>query len=247
MTYATYKPRQPVGPGRGGLLGVGEHLWLVIHTSEGSEGINSAEALVGFIGTSATPPPNQNVASYHYVFDTDGIFPVVPDDKRANHAGGGNENGLGACIPGTARQTRDQWFDEVTSQYLERCAEWLADKHLEYGIPLRKILPEDLVAGRKGVCGHVDVSNAFHKSDHTDPGTSFPWAWVITRANHLVAPPPEEDEVTAEEVQAIVDAAEERIVARINRSIEVTREGRQEQRAQYQRLLGEVDEVEETQ
>jgi hypothetical protein len=236
MTFANYKPRQPVGPGRGGTLDNGEHLWAVVHTSEGSEGLNSAEGLVKFIGTPATPAPNLNLASYHEVFDTDGIFPVVPHDKRANHAGGGNVNGLGGCIPGTARQTRAQWFDDITAQYLERCAEWLADLHIAYGIPLVKLLPDDLVAGRRGVCGHVDVSNAFHKSDHTDPGTSFPWDWLITRANHIVAPPPEEDEVTAEEVQAMLDHLEERIINRINRSIEVTREGRQEQRRQFQAL-----------
>lgn len=250
MTFATYKPRQPVGPGRGGTLDVGEHLWAVVHTSEGSEGVNSAENLVAFIGTPATQNP-LNVASYHEVFDTDGIFPVVPHDKRANHAGGGNFNGLGGCIPGTARQTRDQWFDPITSQYLERCAEWLADLHVAYHIPLVKLGPADLVDGRKGVCGHVDVTNAFHKSDHTDPGSSFPWDWVLGRALELTAPPPpSEDDMTQEQLDAliaVIDDGVARIIDRVNRSIEVTREGRQEQRSQFQRLLGEVDEVEENQ
>ncbi|WP_446924560.1 hypothetical protein, partial [Klebsiella pneumoniae] len=33
----------------------------------------------------------------------------------------------------------------------------------------------DLKAGKRGVCGHVDVTDAWHQSDHDDPGPWFPW------------------------------------------------------------------------
>jgi len=33
----------------------------------------------------------------------------------------------------------------------------------------------------KGFAGHRDVSEAFRKSDHSDPGEHFPWGWYLTR------------------------------------------------------------------
>lgn len=34
---------------------------------------------------------------------------------------------------------------------------------------------DELKAGHKGLAGHVDVTNAFHQTTHTDPGDHFPW------------------------------------------------------------------------
>lgn len=48
----------------------------------------------------------------------------------------------------------------------------------EYGIPIRKITPEQLRAGVLGICGHRDVTQAWHEGDHTDP-EPFPWATFI--------------------------------------------------------------------
>jgi hypothetical protein len=33
---------------------------------------------------------------------------------------------------------------------------------------------DDLLAGRRGLTGHAQVSAAFRKSDHWDPGPGFP-------------------------------------------------------------------------
>jgi hypothetical protein len=33
---------------------------------------------------------------------------------------------------------------------------------------------DDLLAGRRGLSGHAQVSAAFRKSDHWDPGPGFP-------------------------------------------------------------------------
>jgi len=181
VTFATYAPRQPVGSGRGNIT---ERpmppLWLVIHTSEqGTESENSAENLCAFI---ATPATETNVASYHYVLDTDKVFPLVRDDYRAHAASGGNTQGLHVCFPGKAAQTPTDWHDPISAAQLEQCARWLADKSVEYDIPLFRLTPVDLIVGNRGVCGHVDVTNAFHQSTHTDPGVNFPYAEVIDRA-----------------------------------------------------------------
>ena len=39
---------------------------------------------------------------------------------------------------------------------------------------MRWLVAADLVAGRRGITGHVEVSRAFKRSDHWDPGPGFP-------------------------------------------------------------------------
>lgn len=188
MTHATYAERSPTGDGRGNVVARPmPPLWLVLHTSEGGEGLDSAEALCRFI---ASPASGGNVASYHYVFDTDCVRPIVRDDFRAHGASGGNERGLHACFPGTTRQTRDDWLDTVSSAYIDRAAEWIADKSLEHGIPVGRLTPADLVAGQAGVCDHFDVTRAFGFTDHTDVGPGFPWDVLFARVADLIAPSP---------------------------------------------------------
>ena len=51
-----------------------------------------------------------------------------------------------------------------------------------YGIPLRRLRAADLVAGKRGVTGHADISAAFRKSDHCDPGPDFPWTRFLRLA-----------------------------------------------------------------
>jgi N-acetyl-anhydromuramyl-L-alanine amidase AmpD len=41
--------------------------------------------------------------------------------------------------------------------------------------------PADLRAGKRGITGHADVSDAFRRSDHHDPGTAFPIEAYLAR------------------------------------------------------------------
>ena len=41
-------------------------------------------------------------------------------------------------------------------------------------IPVRWLSADDLLVGRRGVTGHAEVSKAYGKSDHWDPGPAFP-------------------------------------------------------------------------
>jgi hypothetical protein len=109
VTFANYAARVPVGFGRGNTVARAmPPLWAVIHTSEGGEDTGSAEALARFIGTPATAT---NVASYHAIFDTDQVIPVVRDGFRAHGASGGNDSGIHGCHPGRAAQTAAEWHD----------------------------------------------------------------------------------------------------------------------------------------
>lgn len=204
MAFTTYAKRCPAHPTRcGAKRDVGGIRLLVIHTSEGAELPTSAEALARFIGTPKTVDPltgkTINVASYHYIADTDCVMPVVPDDCVAFANAGANHDGLSICYPGKAGQSIDQWHDANSDAMHEQVARWLADQSRRYKIPLTRLSAGDVKAGRRGVCGHNEVSLAFKASTHTDPGPSFPWAAVLERARRLLAPPipnpPEEAEV----------------------------------------------------
>jgi hypothetical protein len=44
-----------------------------------------------------------------------------------------------------------------------------------WAIPLQWLTVEQVKDGEtRGICGHVDVTEAFHLSTHTDPGKNFP-------------------------------------------------------------------------
>jgi hypothetical protein len=151
---------------------------LVVHTSEGSEGPTSAENLCSFMTLPGDRPNLDGSmfgASYHYVTDTDRVLPAVPDNVVAYAAAGANNDGIHICIPGKAAQTREQWLDAISHGYLEQLAFVMIDKATEHKIPLLRLSVKDIQVGRSGYCGHVDISNAYHKSDHTDPGAAFPW------------------------------------------------------------------------
>jgi N-acetyl-anhydromuramyl-L-alanine amidase AmpD len=40
---------------------------------------------------------------------------------------------------------------------------------------------EELKTGQKGIIGHVQATNVFKKSTHTDPGAGFPWDHFLDR------------------------------------------------------------------
>ena len=57
---------------------------------------------------------------------------------------------------------------------LRRAATLVADVCRRERIPVRWLVADDLVAGRRGITGHVEVSRAYRKSGHWDPGPGFP-------------------------------------------------------------------------
>lgn len=185
--FTSYAPRVAAHPTRTGAKRATSPIrLLVVHTSEGAELDISAEALAKFI---ATPRTATNLASYHYIADWNRVIPIVPDDYVAYANAGANSDGLSICYPGRAGQSAAEWADPASTAQHEQVARWLADKSAEYHIPLVKLDAARVLAGARGVCGHLDVSLAYGRSTHTDPGPFFPWTQVIQQAERLLAPP----------------------------------------------------------
>lgn len=195
MTFATYAPRCVVHDDRiGAHKTQGPNILLVVHTSEGGETATSAEAICSLMAQPGDRPNSSGGmygASYHAVADTDCVRPAVDDDWVAYSAAGANHNGVHICIPGRASQTREQWVDTNSRPQIRRVAEWCADKHLELGIPIRKLTVDQVKAGESGICSHLDVSLAFKKSTHTDPGVNFPWDVLLADIAALLGGQPD--------------------------------------------------------
>ena len=142
---------------------------VVIHTAEGGERADAAEAVARWFSL-----PSANVSA-HYCVDANSIVQCVRERDIAWHARGGNANSIGIELAGYARQTKKEWADAYSVATLQRAAGLTTSICDRHAIPIRRIRAAGLRAGRHGITGHVDVSEAFELSDHWDPGPNFPW------------------------------------------------------------------------
>lgn len=141
---------------------------IVIHGTVSPCVKGGARATAAYFG-------NQSAGgSAHYIVDPGEAVQDVYDAVIAWHAPP-NQGSIGVelCDPETGPASR--WDDAAHTAMLKRAAALVAGLCLAYDVPVRKIGPKSLLAGKHGICGHVDVSNAWHQSDHTDP-RDFPWA-----------------------------------------------------------------------
>lgn len=144
---------------------------IVLHCMEWPETATSAEWCAGFFaGTKGQPPQ----ASAHYCVDDDSVICCVPPDRIAWHAPGANANGIGIEHAGYARQSRTQWLDDYSLRMLQLSAALTAWLCKRFTIPAQFIMADHLRRGARGITTHAEVSRAFGKSTHYDPGPFFP-------------------------------------------------------------------------
>ena len=152
---------------------------VVIHTMEISERADAAEICARWFQSPVSE------VSAHYCVDADSVVQCVREKDVAWHARGGNANSIGVELAGFASQTTRDWDDPYSTAVLERAAALVADVCRRRKIPVRWLVAGDLVAGRRGLTGHVEVSRAFGKSDHWDPGDGFPVESFVDRVRVL--------------------------------------------------------------
>lgn len=156
---------------------VGDISWIVIHDMEMSETPTTAEACARMFATTTRE------ASAHYCIDNDSIVQCVRDKDIAWAAPGANSRGIQIELAGYAAQTSKQWADAFSSNMLRLASEHVATLCKLYGIPAQYVNREGLRAGRRGITTHNEVSLAFRKSTHTDPGPNFPIIQFISQVN----------------------------------------------------------------
>ena len=155
---------------------------IVVHSMEWTERPTTAEDCAHMFKTMTRQ------ASAHVCVDADSAIRCVDDRDTAWAAPGGNADGLQMELAGYARQTRAQWLDEYGRAMLKRAGQICANWSKQHGIPLRKLSRAELKAGRKGIVSHADISAVYKRSDHSDPGGSFPWDFLLEMAEDLGDP-----------------------------------------------------------
>jgi len=144
--------------------------WIVIHSAEVWEKPSSAEAVAAYFRNPHPP------ASAHFTVDCDSIVQSVKTEHMAAHAGPANRRSIGIEQAGYAKQTREEWLDDYGQRMLRLVARLVAREAKTWSIPLVKLTPTEMIAGARGLCGHVDVNAAFPgSSKHYDPGPHYPW------------------------------------------------------------------------
>jgi N-acetyl-anhydromuramyl-L-alanine amidase AmpD len=174
---------------------------LVIHAMEAAERPDTSEAVARWFAG-----PDAPQASAHYLVDANSIVQGVRDEDVAWHAPGANHNGLGFEHAGYSAQRPREWDDRYSRAMLGRSARLVAAKCRQYGIPAVWLFPADLLGGRRGITSHWNVTRAFRRSDHTDPGPSFPvdrYVFLVRRVLRGVSA--QAHGVPAPEVRHIVD------------------------------------------
>lgn len=142
---------------------------IVIHDMETPEDARRAETVSAWFAGSSAPR-----ASAHWCFDPDSAVRCVLDKDVAWHAPGANNNGLGYEHAGYARQTRAEWMDKPSLATLRVSSRQAAIDCKKYNIPVRYVDAAGLLRGERGITTHLQVSKAFKRSTHWDPGYEFP-------------------------------------------------------------------------
>lgn len=162
----------------------------VFHDMEYPERPTSAEWCAAFFAGPGAPE-----ASAHFEVDSNSVVQSVLEKDVAWHAPGANHNGIGVEHSGFAAQSRGDWLDPYGRDLLAQSIELFAEKIVQpYSLPIEHRTAADLVKGLRGLTGHADVADAFHRSDHHDPGTGFPWDYFLAgireavRADHTPEP-----------------------------------------------------------
>jgi len=146
---------------------------ICVHTMEAPEKPDIAEAVAAWFGGLRGTPP---LASAHLCVDQNSAVRCVLARHGAAAAPGANTDGYHIEHGGFARQSAEEWKDAASSSMLGLSAEQSARVTMAYAIPIRKLSVTEVADGvTKGFCGHHDVTLAFRKSTHVDPGEHFPW------------------------------------------------------------------------
>jgi hypothetical protein len=142
----------------------------VLHSTETSAAPGSAEAVAAAFAS------GPGLVSAHYVVGVDETIECVAPDSIAWAARGANFDAISVELTGRACKTnwlKDGW------PVVARAARLVAELCSEWGLPVRRCSVKDLRAMQPGITTHAAVSEAWHLSDHVDPGglgdRRWPW------------------------------------------------------------------------
>jgi len=155
---------------------------VVLHSMESAEKPGTARAVAEWFHDIERSPQ----ASAHYLVDEREVIQGVRENDIAWAAPGANRNGIHIEHAGRAAQTATEWLDEYSLAMLHLSVELCSSICRAWGIPAVLVDAAGLLVHRRGVTTHHEVSRAFKKSNHTDPGPGFPTPWYCDRVGSLL-------------------------------------------------------------
>lgn len=141
---------------------------VVLHTTENDTKDGVAAAVANWFNR------GEAKVSAHYVVGPDEVIQCVNEGDVAWCSPGSNHNGIQVELVGRAGYEAKDWGKSDQQAMLVRAAWLVADICTRYSIPVVYIGVEGLVRGERGITTHANVSTAFKKSTHWDPGPNFP-------------------------------------------------------------------------
>ncbi len=185
---------------------------IVIHDEEVAVGVSSAAQVASFFAEPTTG------TSAHYVVDADSIEHCVAEDVVAFHAPP-NHGSIGIEHDGFAKFTAEDWAKPGSVATLARSAALVAEICQRRGIPITFLSSDDLIAGKSGITTHANVTAAFKKSDHTDPGAHFPMDAYLDQVRKAMSGGGTVDLTAAEKSPLLAEGADGSKVADIQRAL----------------------------
>ena len=171
-------------------------IWIAVHTAEGPTDelpadpaldSGSARQLLRYFQRDDVR------ASSHAIADDDELLDgLVSYGRAAWTLRGGNSRSDNIELCGMAGWSRAQWLKHPG--LLNNCARWIASRVRARGFSsARYVGTAGVKAGAKGVIGHVDYTEGTGDGTHWDPGSGFPWDYVIPKANEYLTGKPDEE------------------------------------------------------
>lgn len=167
----------------------GACIWIVIHSTDGSETARSAE------DGNAYDARRTDGTSTHVFVDSDSVVQEVNSWDRAHAARTvANNRGYQVELCGRASQTAREWSDATSNSELTLAAQHVARVCLKLGIPPRWLTKAQVDARQAGLLTHADVTK-YLEGTHTDPGPNFPRSSFLAGVKQWIeiyrpAPPP---------------------------------------------------------
>lgn len=154
---------------------------IVLHSTVGPCEPGQARHIAGYFRSPGSG------GSAHYVVDPKETVQVVYDGVIAWHAPPNQHSiGIEMCdYPSSV--TANRWKDANHKAMLDRVAELTARLCLAYGVPIQFLTSADLLAGKRGITTHNNVSQAWHQSTHWDPGMWPRWRFMRAVRKHARA------------------------------------------------------------
>lgn len=118
--------------------------------------------------------------SAHFYVDTGGVLGSLSLGKCAWAAYGyANRNGIHIEMCGMNTGTAHA----VPAATIARTAALVRQLCDVAGIPAVKLTPSEVAAGKRGICGHWDITTGLGVGDHDDPGPAFDWPTFMRQIN----------------------------------------------------------------